>query len=977
MLLEKDTEGKTVTYEYDDDGRVIARTNENGHTTRYDNYDDENKESKITDALGNYRIISYDSGGRWTREEWFTQTGLLIKEQGAVYGAAGNIIAFFDGESNRTTYDYDGRGNIIEQVDAYGYTTSWEYDTDNNLIRETDARGNITEYDYVNRNLVETKWYIDGQPVTETRTYYSDGLLESVTDARGRITTYEYDEYGNQTKISEPLGKETTFTYDIMGRMLTKTEKIDDSTSRTTTYEYNLDGKQTKIIYEDGSYEEFHYDCCDIDWKRDRNGNYTYYTYNGTHNVTAEMKGDRITEYEYDENDNLSIITVSNEPYNPQITEYSYDVAGRRMEEKRLGSGMDLITQFTYNGVSKVETKKQKLDDRWITTRYYYDDMNRVSEIIAPMNAETQYGYDANGNQTSVTNAEGRTTYYDYDERNRLITTINALGVRTKYVLDKVGNRTAIIEEEGTELERTTNYEYDALNRLITIIDSFWHGTTISYSYLNNKKEQTDANGNATTFVYDSNGRQISKTNAEGHITEFEYDNNGNRTRIIDPNGNWTTFSYNEFNKLISTTYADGSAESYTYDKVGNKLTKTTRTGELIQFTYDEFNRLVTKTYPDSSTADFSYDQLRRMMAASNDSAEYEFSYNDINQLEQVDVSIGSDDYTVAYDHDLVGNKTGITYPSGEVYIREYDDLNQLDQVIKGGEILADYSYNALNQRIRRDYLNGTWTTYTYNEAGWLENLTNWRTETDVISKFSYTNDNVGNRTSMTTLDGNHDYEYDKIYELTEVDYPDGYPFSDKTYNYDAAWNRTTMVNGGTEEYLSNERNQYTEVDGVEFDYDLNGNLTTDGPQTYYYDCENQLTKVVRNSDGATLGEYKYDPFGKRIQKEVEGGSIVNYVYDHTSYQVLAEYEDDGGGFDLARSFIYGVGIDEPLMMVQDEEQYFYYRDGLGSVTNLTSSTVSTDLTYNYSLYGDFSQSGTLSGNPCYGRSKTPAKWPV
>jgi hypothetical protein len=64
--------------------------------------------------------------------------------------------------------------------------------------------------------------------------------------------------------------------------------------------------------------------------------------------------------------------------------------------------------------------------------------------------------------------------------------------------------------------------------------------------------------------------------------------------------------------------------------------------------------------------------------------------------------------------------------------------------------VLAEYSYNDLGRRTRRDYLNATWTAYSYDEAGRLAELVNWRTGTEVISSFAYAHDNVGNRTSMT-----------------------------------------------------------------------------------------------------------------------------------------------------------------------------------------------------------------------------------
>jgi YD repeat-containing protein len=64
-------------------------------------------------------------------------------------------------------------------------------------------------------------------------------------------------------------------------------------------------------------------------------------------------------------------------------------------------------------------------------------------------------------------------------------------------------------------------------------------------------------------------------------------------------------------------------------------------------------------------------------------------------------------------------------------------------------------------------------------------------------------------------------YDYDKImslrakrgnYQLTDVNYPPGYDYlaTDTTFNYDAAGNRTTVIDGGsTTTYATNALNQY------------------------------------------------------------------------------------------------------------------------------------------------------------------------
>ena len=152
--------------------------------------------------------------------------------------------------------------------------------------------------------------------------------------------------------------------------------------------------------------------------------------------------------------------------------------------------------------------------------------------------------------------------------------------------------------------------------------------------------------------------------------------------------------------------------------------------------------------------------------------------------------------------------------------------------------------------------------------------------------------------------------------------------------------NRVEVVfSGQTEVYSANELNQYTEVSSTDYQYDLNGNLTDDGNQLYEYDYENRLTEIRRKSDNALIAEYRYDPFGRRAKKFVyiPESRVVNYLYDGP--QVI---EERNGDFEPERRYVYGPGIDEPLVMETGGgggDRYFYHRDGLGSMANLTDET--------------------------------------
>ncbi len=80
------------------------------------------------------------------------------------------------------------------------------------------------------------------------------------------------------------------------------------------------------------------------------------------------------------------------------------------------------------------------------------------------------------------------------------------------------------------------------------------------------------------------------------------------------------------------------------------------------------------------------------------------------------------------------------------------------------------------------------------------------------------------------------------------------------------------------------------------------------------------------------MATYGYDFTGRRISKTISGPTTTTYVYDGD--QVIAEYN----GSTCLRKFIYGPGIDEPLIMIDvaSGDLYWYHYDGLGSVVALS-----------------------------------------
>ncbi len=163
--------------------------------------------------------------------------------------------------------------------------------------------------------------------------------------------------------------------------------------------------------------------------------------------------------------------------------------------------------------------------------------------------------------------------------------------------------------------------------------------------------------------------------------------------------------------------------------------------------------------------------------------------------------------------------------------------------------------------------------------------------------------------------------------------------------------------------YSYNSSNELTANSAASFTYDNNGNTLTKadstGTRNYTWDFENRLTSVVLPGTGGTV-TFKYDPFGRRIQKSfTQNATTTNYLYDGAN--VIQELDANGNA--LAR-YSHGLGYDAPLAMTRGGANSFYEQDGNDSVTSLSSSTGTLANTYTYDTFGILTASSGSLMNP-------------
>jgi len=147
-------------------------------------------------------------------------------------------------------------------------------------------------------------------------------------------------------------------------------------------------------------------------------------------------------------------------------------------------------------------------------------------------------------------------------------------------------------------------------------------------------------------------------------------------------------------------------------------------------------------------------------------------------------------------------------------------------------------------------------------------------------------------------------------------------------FAYDPSGNRTSDKN--EDYYIYNEDNELLENTSEQLEYDNNGNLVkksdSNGTVNYDFNIKNRLVKVEKSS-GDTIATYYYDPFGRRLWKEVNG---TRTYFFYSEQGLVAEFDEAGNQIKS-----YGYKSDSKWttdpVFIKDNDYNFYINDHIGT----------------------------------------------
>ena len=502
--------------------------------------------------------------------------------------------------ATRTTYDV--RGNVVK-VET-GELQSWKDETvlpSTWTTAEFDVHTTVeTTYDAANRKLTDRIIGSDGVAVSLTQYSYDNvGRLECTAvrmdPAKYQSTPFTIDPDActyddNGTGI--PGDRITKTIYDLAGQVSQVRSAVGTGglERADVTYTYTDNGQIEHLIDANGNKALLEYDGYDrqVTWKfpsKTRPANFNDTTpalaISSSGNVDANDK----EEYTYDKNGNR----LSLKKRDDSLIQYEYDDLNRMTKKTipdRGGLGSiherNVVYEYDLRGLqtsAKFEGTSEEIEVQ-------YDGFGRPTFSQTTMGGTAHaksltYGYDANGNRTSITfgSVANSTFTYSYDGGNRPDQITDPNGV---VLVDFAYNgRSELTQAAKHSFAPDQSWTYDPVGRMAeTKIEGTGPATNVTWSYTRNAASQIlteeqnndayswDGAANANT-PYAVNG--LNQYSSVGSAS-FAYDPNGNLT----DDGEWT-YLYDVENRLVEMRHkgtasgcsANDLAAELFYDPLG------------------------------------------------------------------------------------------------------------------------------------------------------------------------------------------------------------------------------------------------------------------------------------------------------------------------------------------------------------------------------------------------------------------------
>jgi RHS repeat-associated protein len=519
----------------------------------------------------------------------------------------------------------------------------------------------------------------------------------------------------------------------------------------------------------------------------------------------------------------------------------------------------------------------------------------------------------------------------------------------------------------------------------------------------------TDGNQHTTVWVPDEQNRTQIRRGSDGYETSYCYDGIGRLDSIEDARGQTTSFSYNKDDTIANITYSATVGTppvSFNYDPQRGRLVSMTDGNGLTSYTYHPVGVLgadqlqsVQRSLANAVIA-YGYDELGQVINRDINGAIQSWDRDEIDRVTGVTSVLGHFGYK--YDVGLSKQVNEIDWPTGSKTTFLYDEpkgpisggpvvpagpdvtLKRISHFGSFGVVNFEYDYDHLD---RITSWKRQWTNQSdrydlgYDAIGQLTQGTR-RNQTDntVLSLSGYSYDDAGNRVSEqndTALTRSAFDESNTIWS-TQGGGPirfagqlnkaaaitvNGVPGTvDSRHRFEA---EVTLSPGPhTITLVATDPNDNSTVT-----HDYQVNITAGNPRLYSRDQNGNITSSTSpNGSGAPNAIYEWDGLDRltainvgthRTEIEYDGQGRRSHITEKENSKIVSEKrfvwcgdelceERTANGTVTKRFFSQG----EQRIGGADAGVYYYSRDHLGSIREMTDTSGNIRARYDYTLWG-------------------------
>ena len=608
---------------------------------------------------------------------------------------------------------------------------------------------------------------------------------------------------------------------------------------------------------------------------------------------------------------------------------FIFDLQGYHIETRSARSSK-ILTRFTYNSSKKLTKMIDAYSNETLFSRPNSTtvqittpfgkittiNMNSIgfaTEVITPNNEYYTLTYSLLSGQTGLLTGfedpKGKISAFTYDADGFLTEDLNNAGQKVELNVvtnEKYSKLIHAISAEGRITKYYTDFQ-DTGESITTITKPSGHITVTKNENLDN--EITNPDGSFFKAVRVEDERFGAQVFIDENITIKTH--NVDHQLVRTDNYSYSEPDLLNLDSYVKTLVYDNKTWETSYNGTTKTLLIKSPLNQNNSIKYNDYDQITESKFANFSTYEFDYDTQGRLSEVTNDTRNWDITYNSENEVSTLTNPLNE---ITAYLYDSNGRVIETTHPNNEKTYFEYDELGNIKKVKGGTQPWHEYVRNLFGGVVEyvMPILGGAAPTiqYEYNDDKQLTRII--RENTDEII-FDY-DTSTALLKLISTTEGNYVYSTNPLTEqVTQVQAPNGTKIQN-TYQKDEIQihRQRDGVNNSTYTYAyAKMQPSKRTIRHIDSDSDVN----------HFTNLTYNNDRLLRTVGALTIN--RTSATGLVSGTSLTGGVTESYFYD-SNYPEIYDYYGYYNGAEIYRQLYQRDALGRTTMAYESNSTYIF-----------------------------------------------------